>query len=541
MDDVVGSVVSSFHFLTHPICGSKATLRCFAARLPNAQMPMTVNPVADWIKNINDHAINGTPSRSTAAAAALPPPPPLICSLAAGLRGDLQYPSIPRPAFMGRSSSLQPTHDSAHNVDDNFVGLASVAALAAPPRTTSAALAKGHLLARMRLEVLGDRKLRMARFLLEAATASTSPGPAASGEGSLGGHHIRVAFSTKSVNTTRSILVMVAEVFRRRCCRELPRAREEQGEGGGGARLPDVSIVLPGAQSAAEAVAAEMGGTAQGAHSPCPPLSMSSPASSLPPPLRLQVQRDIVTLIRPVYSLLGQALLGEPGPARRLGRHAIAAAVALSTAALDASSSVLMAPADERRVAECFAQVVVLAVATKLDTFLAAIEGRAAVDGVRGGYISGGAESSTCGATELEFIQALGDFGPREVELERRLREMGAWDVHGEWRGWPHNAVLPLITVPSVGISTRSEEKQDHVGREDEDTVLPALLAEADEMVWNFRSGLRADQHSKETGELVESGRWWRRVEGALLLRVAACRAALYGNSTGRGAESATS
>lgn len=427
-------------------------------------MPIIVAPVADWIKNMNDHAINGNLYSSSATSSApgtTLSASPLVRSLAAGLRGDLRYPSPP-------PGTPQPP-ENPRGVD--FLRAVEVVALSPPPRSAPAAAAKRQTLARMRGEMLGDRKLRIARFLLEAAsvTGGYGAGSAASissggaGGGGRGGH-------TVFVSRTRRLLLLLAETFRRR---DSPRGADEgPTRAAGPARDGD-----------------------PGAWSPLP----------LPPPPRLELRRDIAALIRPVYALLAQALLGEPGPARRLARQGLLAAAALSTAGLDATLSSSEGGAVEgagmgggagasleRRAAVCFAEAVVLVLSAKLETFLGAV----GADG------AGGAGDGRAGQGGGEGT--LADLGRREVELESLLRELGAWDIHGAARGWPHST--PAVVEQGAGEGGDGEEP---------DTSLPTLVAGAEDVVEAFRSG----------GDGEGDCPWWRRVGPVLVGRIESCRA----------------
>lgn len=521
--------------------------------LAAVQMPMTLVPYSEWIKNINDHTINGElPWDSTIRDAASPTPPhPLICSLSAGLRGDLQYPSSASShVFLSsrrRSAQASSISNTTADGGDPFVELVSLAALAPPPRPPSAAVAKRQRLTRMRLEMLGDRKLRMARFLLEAAGSSGSAARIGGAQGGVrgggrGGEQQRALFSVKSVNKTRRLLVLLVKVFG-------SQQRQRPTRGGDGAEGGDIDQRRDFSGPPAPAAT-----TAN--HSSTALWDASSASPVLPPPPQLELRRDILALVRPVYSLLGQALLGEPGPARRLERQALAAAAALATAALEATrpqpktgvvvrgnaangerafvavpeagGTTPVSPPDERRVAECFAQVVILAVATKLDTFLDAMGG-------------GGDQGEELQA--LQQPQALADFGTREIELERLLRGMGAWDVHGDARGWPHH-VPPLPTQSDTAVAAAmaadsargDEEKAGEDGGEVSDAPLSSLLAGADEMVEAFKCELApaAQRNPENEQEGTGGGRWWQRVQDALLPRIAACRLELSGRGAGQ-------
>lgn len=338
-----------------------------------------------------------------------------------------------------------------------------------------------------------------------------------------------------SINKVRRLLVLLTETFRCRSRRRPPRNG-----------LPAV----PGVEEAPRAPEATTTATTMTHGDQRTPLaavddsqavSLSSVRArnahpSLPPRFSptLTLLRDVLPLIRPVYSLLGEALLGEPGPARRLGRQALAAAVALSTAGLDAVSIARAAETPpvtggglergrgrvregvvevaggwqaaevvveeeefiaELRVAEYFADTVVLAVSTKLDTFLIAM----GADGSGGGV-------------------GLADLGPRESELESLLAKMGAWEGHGKATGWPHHMLIP--TASSI-VAVSGEEGSEG------DSALPALLEEAEEMVAVFRSLDGGGGQGSDGGVMVVL----RRVEEVLVPRIEACRMLLSGNS----------
>ena len=475
---------------------------------------MIVAPVTVWIKNVNDHAIHGhapspVASSPSVAGAALTP---LLVSLSSGLRGDLNYPS--RPPLMPASGNA-----SSVFIVDTFCNLAAAAALAPPPRLDPAALPKR--MARMRLEVLGDRKLRAARFLMEMAVAGDKPGKV----GAAAEPPRRVP-----VNKIRRILALLTVVFRP------PKPRP----------FGNLSRPATGAGTGAGAAAVGTGVARVGSAVP----TQASPGRSFGPyPLLQQPQsplrmlRDVLPLMRPVYSLLGEALLGEPGPARQLGRHALAAAAALSIAGLvlippaatEVGSSAEVArpdggggrhgvvgaagvapegraaPATERRLADCFADVVVLAVSTKLATFLTAVGGDVEVDGSGAGSQHGfGNDNDDDGSAALD------ELGPRESELEALILELGAWESNGCSRGWPHHLLRPAED-PSGSEAPRVEGKRD--GNGDSGTPLSALLEEAEEMVEAFRS-ITAGQSGRAL---------LLRVRGALVPRIEACRLLLSG------------
>lgn len=480
---------------------------------------MIVAPVTVWIKNVNDHAIHGdapspVASSPSVAGTALTP---LLVSLSSGLRGDLNYPS--RPPLMHASGNA-----SSVVIVDTYCNLAAAAALAPPPRPDPAALPKR--MARMRLEVLGDRKLRAARFLMEMAVAGDRPGD----DGAAAEPPRRVP-----VSKIRRILALLTVVFRPPGPRPLGNvSRPATGAGA-------VAGAGAGAGASAETEVARVGSAVP---------TQASPGRSFGPyPLLQQPQsplrmlRDVLPLMRPVYSLLGEALLGEPGPARQLGRHSLAAAAALSIAGLElippaateARSSAEAArpdagggrhgvvgaagvaaeeragPATERRLADCFADVVVLAVSTKLATFLTAVGGDVGVDGS-----GAGSQHGSGGDNFDDGSAALDELGPRESELEALILELGAWESNGSSRGWPHHLLRPAED-PSASKAPRVGGKRD--GNGDSGTPLSALLEEADEMVEAFLS--------------VTAGRSGRalllRVRGALVPRIEACKLLLSG------------
>lgn len=425
---------------------------------------MTVAPVTTWLKNINDHAINGdnpVSAPNAAHASSLSTDggayaPSMLLALASGLRGDLGYPARPALHLAGRNSS-----DT--NPVDTFVDLAVDAALVPPKHSDPTSLAKR--IARMRQEILGDRKLRAALLLMEAATSAEKRG---------GGGDRDAATPRISVSKTRRLLMLLTEVFR-----------------------PDKLLGRRPAISGAD-----------------------SPKSA---PVRML--HEVVPLMRPVYALLGEALLGEPSPVRRLGRDALACAAALAVAGLEhvrATASSFkgdrqrwvegvgsLAPGGtdstmDSRVAVCFAETVVLAVLTKLDTFLSAME-----DGTEGKSNSLYASSSAG-----EGSASLPDLGTRESDLERRLVGLGAWQTHGEARGWPHNYPL-VVAVPPAGMAERDVEG----------TPLSALLEQAEKVVAAFRSMGRVDSGSEEmlSGQMLD----------ALGSKVETCKVLLSGGGLG--------
>ncbi|CAM9644096.1 unnamed protein product, partial [Laminaria digitata] len=166
----------------------------------------------------------------------------------------------------------------------------------------------------------------------------------------------------------------------------------------------------------------------------------------------------------------------------------------------------------ERRLAECFADVVVLALSTKLDTFLIAVGGEVGVDGAGSGAGSqhGGGDDGNGSAAALD------DLGPRESELEALISELGAWESNEGGRGWPHHSLRPAedpsaAKSPPVG---RGRE-----GGDDSGTRLSALLEEAEEVVEAFRS--------VTTGQSDRA--LLRQVRGALIPRIEACKLLLSG------------
>lgn len=452
---------------------------------------MTVAPVADWIKNINDHAINGNAPSPTAisssgggSAAA-----PLIISMASGLRGNLLYPSRPSSHPFSRNSPPVSV----------FGDLAAAASLAPSPHLDTTVLS--NRLARMRLEILGDRKLRVAWFLLEVATAGTSG--AGRGVGGRAGEH-RVF-----VGKIRRLLVLLAEMFR---CRTAGSRRHEHDD--------HRHIELHGSETGAVMTNTS---TVDYTSVITPLPSTLTPVTPQPP---LEFLRDILPLVRPVYAILGEALLGEPGPARRLSCEALAIAAALALAGLDYASASRAAvqtaesrsersrrervnkgaakkaieAVSELQVAECFAEVVVLAVSAKLNTFLAAM----GTDDYGIGKNDGDYDS-------VREATDLADLSHRESELEEFLVGFGVWDCHGQARGWPHHSLptmrLAVATVPRLA--------EGQVKNGDDDTPLSALLEEAAKMVAACRVGLEGR---------VRNGVVLRCVERVLVPRIEACR-----------------
>ncbi|CAN0061225.1 unnamed protein product [Scytosiphon promiscuus] len=359
-------------------------LQCFSGT------SMVTPPVTGWIKNINDRAIHGgapasAPLPSSSSSSPLPgnasanaaASTPLLASLASALRGDLAYPS---PVLRTRDGG----RGSRGERGGAFSDLAAMAALAPPPCRDPGR--RSRCRDGLRREMLGDRKLRVARFVMEAASAEV----------------------LVSVRKTRHLLALLTGV---------------------------------------------------------PPLSM---------------KKDILPLVRPVYSLLGEALLGEKGLARRLTREALGVATALA-----------------RRVAECFAEVVVLAVATNLGTVLASVTARG---------------DEGCG---------LEDLGPRESALEQLIVSQGAWDSHGAGRGWPHSSVPELVEVRAGGEEgIGAEQGAADTGEEGGNIALPDLVEEAERMV----SALRSAPGVSEGSGPAARGVLLRRLEEVLLPRMKACR-----------------
>ncbi|CAM9343688.1 unnamed protein product [Pylaiella littoralis] len=523
-------------------------LQCFSETI------MTMTPVAEWMKNINDHAIHGEapagpapPSSSSSSSSSspslaavslsLPPPPPgtttaltpILASLACGLRGDLAYVSSHRrrPVLAGESRTD----------DTPFGGLIAAASLAPPPCRDPAVRPKRREI--LRREVLGDRKLRVARFLMEAATSRGSMRQQLQQQTAI------------SLHKTGRLLALLTGVFGHRG----PDSGDGGSSGGGGGGG---------------------GGSLTGLSSRSPPL-LSSRGQSRPP---LSTKKDILPLVRPVYSLLGEALLGDAGLPRRLAPEALAVAAALVVAGLDQTFSARAAAAataaaqapegaavtaaavtvavavaqrgavleqrqpgpretgtttgedgdggestTERRVVDCLAEVVVLALSTTLDTVLASVPPAQA----------GGGGSGNCNGDGSR----LADLGPRETELERLLVRLGAWESQGcEGRGWPHSAepssraaeaAATAATVSGVG---SGEERVGGGGEggggghnatdivEDSSIPLPQLLEEARKMVAAIRLVLGGER-------TTASGVIARLLEEELVPRLSACRAYL--------------
>lgn len=411
---------------------------------------MTLAPVTDWIKNINDHAINGSLPRNSVQVSShgiTLSPAPLVLSLAAGLRGDLRYPSSPSiNTFSSRSSR-----------DLDIVQLVEIVALSPPPRPASTALAKRHTLARMRLEVMGDRKLRIGRFLMETATAAARSAVKAGAMSPRGGQGV-------AVNEISRLLNLVTAVFRRR----------EQPDDGSNAPLS---------------------GSPRQASPPLPP----------PPPF--EIRRDIVAFMRPIYSLLGEALLGEPGPVSRLGCPCLAAATALCTAGLDvlvSSASMEEHGSGARAVAEdatgrsvviCYAEATVLMVSTKLETFLT------------GGGMHDNGDDGISPSSDRETT--IWNLSSREAELEHLLKVLGAWNIHGTVAGWPYSILPPSPSQFPVmaGAQPKGVESSGV-----SDTQLVALVEEAEAMTKALQSGASKDDM------------WWRRVEWRIVSKLASCK-----------------
>lgn len=456
------------------------------------QMPMTVAPVADWIKNINDHAINGNPTEEEAFISTFSPfvtegsssPAPLIVSLASGLRGHLRYPSRPVYLRSGRRSSVTGT------AVDIFGDFAAAVSLASPPRSDPTAFVEKRV-ARMRLEVLGDRKLRVARLLMEAATVRKN-------EGGL-------------VKKTKRLLVLLAEIFGGCDCSGSVQA---DGDNAGLTGATTVSMTPIGVSHA--------------------PLH-----SRLPPAPPLSVLRDILPHMRPVYSLLGEALLGEPSPARQLGCQAVAAAAALSVAGLEETSPIVatvsppacgpqhgVAPSirlgegnespEAKGIAECFADTVVLAVSTKLDTFLGAMEARSGGGSRR---FAGNDRGNVDEINAESGLVSLADLGQRESQLEALLRDVGGWDSHGDVRGWPHHCFPSEDSMVS-----RANLVAGTMGVDGGEETPLSLLDQAEAMA----TALTSCRVQWDGSDGVVS----QRVKSTLVPRVAACRRLLAeGNS----------
>ncbi|CAM9467063.1 unnamed protein product, partial [Ectocarpus sp. 13 AM-2016] len=115
-----------------------------------------------------------------------------------------------------------------------------------------------------------------------------------------------------SVRKTGRLLALLAGVLGRR------RLDEDDDGGGGG----DADADADGGDGAA----GRHPGAAAGPPSRSP-VSRQQPPPGRPP---LSVRKDVLVLIRPVYALLGEALLGEKGLARRLTREILAVAAALA-------------------------------------------------------------------------------------------------------------------------------------------------------------------------------------------------------------------
>lgn len=438
---------------------------------------MTVAPVADWIKNINDHAINGNPTEEQAFISTSSPfvidgscsPAPLIVSLASGLRGHLRYPS--RPVNL---------HSVNGTMVDAFGDFAAAVSLASPPRTDPTDFLEKRV-ARMRLEVLGDRKLRVARFLMEAATVRKN--------------------ESGLVKKTKRLLGFLVEIF-------------GGCDSSGPIQADEVNASLTGATTVSM-TPMEIG------HAPLP--------VRLPPPPPLSVLRDILPHMRPVYSILGEALLGEPSPARQLGCQAVAAAAALSVAGLDETSPIVatVSPSscdprhgvaagirlgegnespEAKGIVECFADTVVLAVSAKLDTFLGAMKATFAGD-------------DRCSVDKIDAengLASLADLGQRESQLEALLRDVGGWNLHGEMRGWPHHSFPSEGCLASRAIGVDGGEE----------TSLSSLLDQAEVMA----TALTHCRVQWDGSDGVVS----QRVKSALVPRVEACRRLLAeGNSGG--------
>eukprot|EP00903_Cladosiphon_okamuranus_P013658 g12719.t1 len=452
---------------------------------------LTMNPVADWIKNIIDHAIHGKPrplpsSQSSAAAASSSAPlpaanatanesdasAPLLASLASALRGDLAYPGH-------RGGPVQP------RADDAYSGLIAAAALAPPPCRDPTLRQKRR--AGLRREMLGDRKLRVARFLMETATAGRTP----QGRGDNGAAGVAAAAAT-AAGTEQRYVEQQQQQQRQQAAVSVRKAR----------RLLALSTGLFGRRRMG--ADAGGGGSSSGliSHGPRPALSFAE---------------DILPLVRPAYSLLGEALLGDAGLARRLAPEAVAVASALAGAGLDHAPRGREGRAEvERRAARCFAEAVVLAVSTHLGMVLASVwPASPAADG----GIGGGSTSEGSGLAEL---------GPRESHLEQLLERLGAWKCHGgEGRGWPHSSLPSAMEISSPGKAGGGQGTH----TVDDGTPLPELLKEVENMV----TDLRHVGAGGETGEEMQ-----RLLDDVLATRLEACRAYFNQGPGGGGLRSTT-
>lgn len=438
---------------------------------------MNMKPVPDWIKNIINHAIHGNPrppsSSSSSSPAAAPSRPqanasasanendvctPLLASLACALRGDLAY-TCPEDGWSARPRA-----------DDSYRGLAAAAALApAPCRDPTLRQTRR---VGLRREMLGDRKLRVARLLMETATAGRTWQRHGDGAAGVAGYPQQQ--TAVSALKARRLLALSTGVFGRRC---------PGGGGGGGGG----------------------GGTSERAGEGCGESPPGQNAQHTRPPL--SVGEDILPLVRPAYSLLGEALLGDAGLARRLAPEAVAVASALAVAGLDYTlrrggqeGKAAALAADERRAARCFAEVVVLAVSTHLGMVLASVRPTSA-DGGAGGEVSGDGGG-------------LADLGPRESHLEQLLESLGAWESHGGGgRGWPHSS------LPAVALETSSSgsggQSGTHAGG-DGGIPLQELLKEVESMVADLRSTSPGGEMDEEIRRLLDS---------ALVPRLEDCRA----------------
>lgn len=508
-------------------------------------------PMTGWIKNINDNAIHGgkrTPPPRPSSPTATPPSgdtrangnasaanlsvTPLLASLALGLRGDLAYSRCPRG---GLGVATGAGGGGGGGGDDAFGDLAAAAALAPLPGRDPAV--RSRLREGLRQELLGDRKLRVARFLLEAAVAGgrapPPPPPPPLQDGAGGGdvvagtelQRVRGQLQQQqkmdlSGRKTGRLLALLAGVLGR---------RRLDDDGGRDCDADD-----------GDGVAGRHPGAA-GPPSPSP-VSRQRPPPGRPP---LSVKKDVLMLIRPVYALLGEALLGEKGLARRLTREILAVAAALAVAGLDhtlpatagtttteaaaaaavqqqhgqgeaagatargrgvvdvvragvESPAAAAAAAIERRAVECFAEAVVLAVSTSLGAVVASVAG---------------GDEDDCGG------DGLADLGPRESDLERLLVSLGAWESRagGGGRGWPHSAPPPATSQEGSGGGGGGDGGQDAVV-EEIDIPLPELLDDADKLAAALRSAVARGGAGGTSGAIV------RRLDGALAPRIKACR-----------------
>ncbi|CAM9421347.1 unnamed protein product [Choristocarpus tenellus] len=233
-----------------------------------------------------------------------------------------------------------------------------------------------------------------------------------------------------------------------------------------------------------------------------------------PPDLR----RDVLPLLHPLYSLIREALVGEPGPARALGVPALSAAVSViaphvdglrsepvsvdrvvgssgagagtgfergevvrlvcpnngskySMTALDDGIKSALPPlcgvrVDERRAVSCFAEAVTLAVAMHIDIILSSVSmNQSKTDVDKGSTLFPFDEAMPGGGIGLVAL------GQKEDELEALLRQISVWSLPNcTGRGW---GVNPSVT-------------RDIGGVESEVILLPELLQEADTLALTF-------------------------------------------------------